>query len=241
MKFEIQTVKNIESVSARDIHSELESKKDFSSWIKMRIEKYGFVENQDFIKLTQKVELSSTGQNAIEYYVSTDMGKMLGMVENTEKGREVRQYFIDAEKNNHQIPQTLPDALRAYAIEVEKNETLIESIKIKNDLIIASNEANIKEGEISIREFVKTNDAINIGGNKFFEWMRNNNIIFKDDRKPKQPYVDNGWLTWKFSKEEINGQKRRELKVTSRGQLSLAKKFMKFRYENLELLQNALK
>lgn len=36
------------AVSARELHSFLESKRDFSNWIKDRIEKYGFIENQDF-------------------------------------------------------------------------------------------------------------------------------------------------------------------------------------------------
>ena len=76
----------------------LESKQDFSTWIKNRIEKYGFVENQDFIKLHKKMELSKTGQIGIEYQISLDMAKELAMVENNEKGREVRQYFITCEK-----------------------------------------------------------------------------------------------------------------------------------------------
>lgn len=36
------------AVNARELHQFLESKQDFSNWIKNRIEKYGFVENQDF-------------------------------------------------------------------------------------------------------------------------------------------------------------------------------------------------
>ena len=51
-----------QTVNARELHAFLESKQDFSTWIKNRIEKYGFVENQDFIKLHKKMELSKTGQ-----------------------------------------------------------------------------------------------------------------------------------------------------------------------------------
>ena len=35
-------------VSARELHNFLESRRDFPTWIKDRIGKYGFVENQDF-------------------------------------------------------------------------------------------------------------------------------------------------------------------------------------------------
>ena len=37
-----------QAVNARELHQFLESKQDFSTWIKSRIKKYDFVENQDF-------------------------------------------------------------------------------------------------------------------------------------------------------------------------------------------------
>lgn len=36
------------AVSARELHRFLESKQEFANWIRNRIEKYGFVENQDY-------------------------------------------------------------------------------------------------------------------------------------------------------------------------------------------------
>ena len=45
------------TVNARDLHAFLEVGRDFSSWIKDRIDKYQFVENQDFVVFTQ------TGEN----------------------------------------------------------------------------------------------------------------------------------------------------------------------------------
>ena len=38
-----------QAVNARDLHKFLENKQKFSTWIKARIRKYGFVENEDFI------------------------------------------------------------------------------------------------------------------------------------------------------------------------------------------------
>ena len=35
-------------VSGRELHKFLESKTDFSDWIKAKIEKYGFIEDEDF-------------------------------------------------------------------------------------------------------------------------------------------------------------------------------------------------
>ena len=39
------------AVNARDLHAFLESKQDFSTWIKNRIEKYDLVENVDYVLL----------------------------------------------------------------------------------------------------------------------------------------------------------------------------------------------
>mgnify|MGYP003591331762 CR=1 FL=1 len=37
------------SVNARDLHGALDVRRDFSTWIKGRIEQYGFVEGEDFM------------------------------------------------------------------------------------------------------------------------------------------------------------------------------------------------
>ena len=61
------------TVNARDLHSFLESKQDFSTWIKNRIEKYDFIENQDFCSFHKKMEREIGGTVRIEYAVSLDM------------------------------------------------------------------------------------------------------------------------------------------------------------------------
>jgi len=42
--------------NARELHGFLEVGKDFSSWIKIQIERARLVENRDFVTLTQKGE-----------------------------------------------------------------------------------------------------------------------------------------------------------------------------------------
>ena len=91
----------VDTVNARELHLFLESKQDFSTWIKKRIKDYGFLENQDYILLRKKMkqeENSHGGSNKVEYYISLDMAKELAMVERNDKGREARKYFIECEK-----------------------------------------------------------------------------------------------------------------------------------------------
>jgi len=42
-------------VAARELHAYLGSKKDFTNWMKYRIQQYGLVENIDFVKVYAKI------------------------------------------------------------------------------------------------------------------------------------------------------------------------------------------
>ncbi|HAN0585911.1 antA/AntB antirepressor family protein [Campylobacter jejuni] len=72
----------------------LEIDTKFADWINRRINHYNFIENQDYI-----IKEVFTGRRPRkEYYVTLNMAKELCMVENNEKGRQARRYFIDCEK-----------------------------------------------------------------------------------------------------------------------------------------------
>lgn len=86
------------AVSARMLHSFLESKQQFQDWIKNRITKYGFVENQDFEVFHKVMKNPNGGRPQDEYAISIEMAKELSMVENNEKGKMARQYFIRCEE-----------------------------------------------------------------------------------------------------------------------------------------------
>ena len=113
----------VETVSARELHSFLESKQDFSNWIKNRIEQYDFVENQDFITLNKKIERTVR----IEYHITLDMAKELSMVERNEKGREARKYFIECEKKLKE--QTAPQPVRPIGETEDKLRTIILALE----------------------------------------------------------------------------------------------------------------
>lgn len=118
----------INSVNARELHEVLESKQDFSTWIKKRLDEVDALENVDFIVFHKKMENSDGGRPQIEYILSTDIAKEIAMLERNEVGKKVRRYFIEFEKMHKQIfiPQDLPTALRAYANEVEQKELALK-------------------------------------------------------------------------------------------------------------------
>lgn len=83
-------------VDGRELHEFLEVGRDFTTWIKDRIEKYGFVESEDFSPVSGKT--SEGGRPRTEYILKLDMAKELAMVENNEQGSRARKYFIEVER-----------------------------------------------------------------------------------------------------------------------------------------------
>ena len=83
--------------NARDLHKALQVGRKFATWITERIKEYGFVENQDFIAISQNREIGF-GRGKNDYHITLNMAKELAMVEKTEVGRQVRKYFIQCER-----------------------------------------------------------------------------------------------------------------------------------------------
>jgi len=115
-------------VNARDLHRFLDAKQDFSNWLKGRIKKYGFIENVDYARIFfdmegKKIPLAKNGESdtqrlervyRIEYALTLNCAKELAMVQNNDKGREIRQYFIQKEKELWALKEELarkPEAL----------------------------------------------------------------------------------------------------------------------------------
>ena len=84
----------IQTVNARDLHVFLEVGKDFSTWIKDRIQQYGFVEGVDYSTYKHPPELGrGGGRNKIDYHVSLDMAKLLCANEGNERGRAALKFM----------------------------------------------------------------------------------------------------------------------------------------------------
>lgn len=120
----------ITAVNARDLHKFLGVGRRFQTWIKDRIESYGFVENIDFIIAQNLVspnrEIKKAGgdRRSFEYTISIDMAKELCMIEKTEKGRECRRYFIECERQLRQTTNSLHYKLAEAELDVKSISNL---------------------------------------------------------------------------------------------------------------------
>ena len=91
----------VQLCNARELHAFVESKQQYTDWIKNRISEYGFIQDEDYLVITER----TNGRPRKEYHITLDMGKELGMVERNERGRQIRQYFIRCERTLKTLQQ----------------------------------------------------------------------------------------------------------------------------------------
>lgn len=119
----------VQTTSARDLHVFLKVNKDFSAWIKAQIGRARLVEGRDYICSPLRVSSSSGTKHSIEYHLTLEAGKHVAMLSETEKGFEVREYFIECERralSGLALPNFADPAAaaRAWADEVEAKRAL---------------------------------------------------------------------------------------------------------------------
>lgn len=144
------------AVSARDLHAFLESKRDFSNWIKDRIDKYGFVENQDFQVFNNFGENPKGGRPTIEYALSINMAKELSMIENNERGRQARKYFIACEEQVTKRELSRKELL-LMALQAEEEKERLEIENRQKQLLLEQKTEQLDESKewYSIKRWAK--------------------------------------------------------------------------------------
>lgn len=125
IKIEIRDGKQL--VSGRELHKFLEIKARFNDWFPRMCE-YGFIENKDYIAITQKrVTAQGNETTYVDYLMKISMAKELSMLQRNEKGKQARLYFIECEeKLKTKLPQTYLEALKEL-VKVEEAKLQLEN------------------------------------------------------------------------------------------------------------------
>lgn len=196
-------------VDARELHEFLNVSSRFNDWITGRINKYGFIEGQDFTAFTENIV---NGGRKIEYAITLDMAKELSMVENNEKGRIARKYFIQKEKeakfNVAQISKK-DLAKMLYDSEVEKERLQILSKNQQSEIARLEPKAQYLNQILDDESLIDIGQAAKIlglpyGRNTLFKKLREKGIFFKQRNEPLQEYVDRGYFVLKEKRIELD-------------------------------------
>lgn len=117
------------TVSARDLHNQLHIKTAFKDWFPRMCE-YGFEDGKDF---SSKMSESTGGRPSKEYDISIDMAKQICMIQRTQEGKEIRQYFLDLEKAWNTPEQIMARALKMASQSIE---SLKDRCKFLGDQVV---------------------------------------------------------------------------------------------------------
>ena len=222
-------------VSGRQLHEVLEVKTEYKKWFS-RMTEYGFNENEDFLKVTQKCLTSSTGQNTTDHIIKLDMAKEIAMIQRTERGKQVRQYFIQVEKDFNSPEKIMARALLMADQKVHKLEAQIEADRPK---VLFADAVSASKSSCLIGELAKIlkQNGIDIGQNKLFQWLRAHGYLIsrrgESWNQPTQKSMKLG--LFELKKTNINHPDghttvNTTTKVTGKGQQYFINKFLNQEY-----------
>lgn len=228
----------IKTVNARDLHAFLEVKKDFSTWIKDRIEKYGFTENQDFVCSPILGSEGRGGHNRIDYHLILDMAKELSMVERNDKGKQARQYFLECERvaKNQPIfdPSNIlndPAAMRGLLLTyTEKVLALEATVAEQKPKVEALDRLTLADGYLNVTNAAKTLEITPI--QRLFTYLATNRWIYRRAGGRSwvgyQDRINRGYLTHKITTVQTGDGREKiveQVLITPKGMAKLATVF----------------
>ena len=237
-----------QTISARELHQFLESRQDFSTWIKGRVEKYDFIENQDFFTAPQIYGTANGGHaTRTEYTLTINMAKELSMVENNEKGRLARRYFIECEnlvisnRASYQIEDPIKRAEKWIEEEKERQQLLLENQQKEQLLIEQQPKVVLADAVIASEEDIPLKDlatilaqnGIQIGPIRLRQFLVDNHYLgTRGDcyMKPRHQYIEQGLFkvieTLEYNSYTKQEEAHTAIMVTGKGLKYFVNKFM---------------
>ena len=163
------------TLSARDLHKFLEIGTRFNDWFPRMCE-YGFNEHSDYEALLKNEYNSNGGRPVTDYEITLDMAKEIAMLQRNDKGKQVRQYFLEIERKWNSPEYVMKRALEYSKKQVER--LMNENNELKPKAFFAdavkSSDDSILVGQLA--KLIKQNGK-EIGQNRLFRWMRENGYL----------------------------------------------------------------
>lgn len=151
-----------QAVSARELHESLSLTTRFSKWVEQNFKM--FVEGEDFCCVTTVTHQNQYGgeKEVDDFALTLDMAKHLAMLSKTEKGKEVRKYFIEVERKALQ-PPSVEDLIIMQAESVKELRGKVETVETKVQEI--ENGLQLQPGECDmVSNSVKRRGVYLMGG-----------------------------------------------------------------------------
>lgn len=219
------------TLSARELHEFLEIETPFKKWFG-RMAEYGFSQEIDYREVMDKiVQNPKGGRPSTDYEITLDMAKEIAMIQRSDKGKEVRQYFLELERRWNS-----PEAVMNRALEYSRKQVkalMEENNELKPKALFAD-AVSASDESILIGQLAKPirQNGYEIGQNRLFEWMKENGYLIKSGSRRNQPTQRAMDMRLFEVKERTisnpDGSTRITLttKVTGKGQVYFVNKFL---------------
>ena len=219
------------TVSARELHEKLNIATPYHKWFPRMCE-YGFSEGIDF--WTKKSE-SSGGRPATDYDVTIAMAKEICMIQRTEIGRQVRQYFINIEKAWNTPEMAMARGLKAAQLLISQKDEQIKLLEADNSRMkpkeIFADAVSASDTSILVRDFAKIlrQNGVDMGEKRLYKWLRENGYIIKGTTQPTQRSMEMGLfevIERSVQRSDMSPIVTMTTKITGKGQQYFINKFL---------------
>ncbi|HEM6393764.1 TPA: phage antirepressor KilAC domain-containing protein [Streptococcus suis] len=219
-------------VSGRQLHEALGVNSNYTTWFD-RMTEYGFTENEDYVLLSNfGNQTGRGGHNKVDHVIKLDMAKEIAMIQRTDRGKQVRQYFIQVEKDFNSPEKIMARALLLADKKVHQLEAQIEADKPK---VLFADAVSASHSSILVGDLAKliSQNGFKIGANRLFAWLRENGYLIKrkgsDWNMPTQKSMELGLFEIKettITHADGHISISKTVKVTGKGQQYFINKFL---------------
>ncbi|WP_193210226.1 antA/AntB antirepressor family protein [Aliarcobacter butzleri] len=230
-------IEKVNSVNARELHQVLEIGKDFTTWMNTQINSLGLEKNVDYIVY----EVKGNGRPQKEYIITTDTAKHISMASRTAKGKEVRNYFIQIEKEyfspniqqlsgrvggltkaNNDLRKELDKLKKKSKRRFENLEDDVDELKSKQILITHKSFDEKLDLLFKRNKEILNRNANEFNRETFIKWLQEHNVFYGE-------YLEilrtDGTELQKWAINQFENEKKRRVEAEK----ELYK--MKYRYE----------
>ncbi|HEM2779922.1 TPA: phage antirepressor KilAC domain-containing protein [Streptococcus suis] len=219
-------------VSGRQLHEALGVNSNYTTWFD-RMTEYGFTENEDYVLLSNfGNQTGRGGHNKVDHVIKLDMAKEIAMIQRTDRGKQVRQYFIQIEKDFNSPEKIMARALLLADKKVHQLEAQIEADRPK---VLFADAVSASHSSILVGDLAKliSQNGFKIGANRLFAWLRENDYLIKrkgsDWNMPTQKSMELGLFEIKettITHADGHISISKTVKVTGKGQQYFINKFL---------------
>lgn len=186
----VQVKNDQQLVSGRELHKFLEVSTRYNDWFE-RMCGYGFIENKDYVAITQKrVTVQGNQTTFTDHELTVNMAEQISMLQRNDKGKQAREYFIQVEQQWNNPAEVIR---RGYALAQEQAKRLtLENANLVAENRLMKPKADYFDDLIDRKTLVnltKTAKMLKIKRNEFINWLLENKYLYRDAHADLMPFA----------------------------------------------------